>query len=204
MPTTSTNRRFGLGSALTIAGAVLILASLPMTWYHAERAVNTELTGWAIFTNLRIWLVVAALLALLTALLPQGREAVVARCGLGLLAGLPVLRRIIEPPGGAVHLDQRIGLWVALAGALAVIAGGLLSAGRRVADHYGWELPGMGPARAPPPPPPPPAPAGPRPAPAPPRPRRRRRRPAASRARRPRRRRSWTRRSCAKAERSRH
>src|SRR3954454_18036892 len=149
MPTTSTNRRFGLGSALTIAGAVLILASLPMTWYHAERAVNTELTGWAIFTNLRIWLVVAALLALLTALLPQGREAVVARCGLGLLAGLPVLRRIIDPPGGGVvHLDGRIGLYVALVGALTIIAGGLLSAGRRVADHYGWDLPGMGPSRA--------------------------------------------------------
>src|SRR3954469_14792844 len=161
MPTTSTNRRFGLGSALTIAGAVLILASLPMTWYHAERAVNTELTGWAIFTNLRIWLVVAALLALLTALLPQGREAVVARCGLGLLAGLPVLRRIIDPPGGAVHLDQRIGLWVALAGALAVIAGGVLSAGRHVADHYGGHLPGMGPApQLPAPTPTPPASSG--------------------------------------------
>jgi len=146
MPTT-TNRRFGLGSALTIGGAVLLLASLPMTWYHAERATHTELTGWAIFTNLRIWLVVAAILAILTALLPQGREAVVARCGLGLLAGLPVLRRIIDPPGGVVHLDQRIGLWVALAGALAIIAGGLLSAGRRVADHYGWDLPGMGPSR---------------------------------------------------------
>jgi len=135
-----------------MAGAVLVLASLPMTWYHAERATHTELTGWAIFTNLRIWLVAAALLALLAALLPQGREAVVARCGLGLLAGLPVLRRIIDPPGGGVvHLDGRIGLYVALVGALTIIAGGLLSAGRRVADHYGWDLPGMGPSRALPP-----------------------------------------------------
>ena len=151
-------RRFGLGSSLTMAGAVLILASLPMTWYHAERATNTELTGWGIFTNLRFWLVAAALLALLSALLPQGRTAVVARCGLGFLAGLPVLRRIVDPPGGGVvHLDGRIGLWVALAGALAIIAGGVLSAGRRVADHYGWDLPGMGPARALPPASPPPA-----------------------------------------------
>jgi hypothetical protein len=164
MPTTTTPRRFGLGSALTIGGAVLILASLPMTWYHAERATHTELTGWAIFTNLRIWLVVAAILAILTALLPQGREAVVARCGLGFLAGLPVLRRIIDPPGGGVvHLDQRIGLWVALAGALAIIAGGVLSAGRRMADHYGWDVPGMGmgPSRQlPPPAPAPPASGG--------------------------------------------
>src|SRR4051794_33333444 len=158
MTPTSTQRRLGLGSALTIAGAVLILASLPMTWYHAERVTHTELTGWAIFTNLRIWLVAAALLALLTAVLPQGREAVFARCGLGLLAGLPVLRRIVDPPGGGgVHLDQRIGLWVALVGALAIIAGGLLSAGRRMADHYGWDLPGMGPSRALPPPSSPPS-----------------------------------------------
>ena len=31
------------------------------------------------------------------------------------------------------------------------IAGGVLSAGRRVADHDGWDLPGMGPSRALPP-----------------------------------------------------
>jgi hypothetical protein len=155
-------RRFGLGSSLTMAGAVLILASLPMTWYHAERAANTELTGWGIFTNLRIWLVAAAVLAILSALLPRGRQAVFARCALGFLAGLPVLRRIVDPPGGnAVHLDPRIGLYVALLGALAIIAGGLLSAGREVAEHYGWDLPGMGPSRAlPQGSPPPQAPAG--------------------------------------------
>src|SRR3954453_19788222 len=142
-------RRFGLGSSLTIAGAVLILASLPMTWYHAERATNTELTGWGIFTNLRVWLVAAAVLAILSALLPRGRQAVFARCALGFLAGLPVLRRIVDPPGGnGLNLDPRIGLYVALLGALAIIAGGLLSAGREVAEHYGCDLPGRAPSRA--------------------------------------------------------
>ena len=142
-------RRRGPGSLLTIAGAVLIVCSLPMTWYHVDRAVHTELTGWGIFTNLRIWLVAAAILAVLTAVLPQGRQAVFARCGLGLLAGLPVLRRIVDPPGGdGINLDPRIGLYVALIGALTIIAGGLLSAGREVAEHYGWDLPGMGPSRA--------------------------------------------------------
>jgi len=148
-------RQLGPGSLLTIAGAALILASLPMTWYHRSDRAPHDLTGWGIFTNLRLWLVAAAILALLSALLPQGRNAVVARCGLGLLAGLPVLRRIISPPGD--HLHAQIGLYVALAGALAIIAGGALSAGRHVADHYGWDLPGMGPARALPPAPPPPA-----------------------------------------------
>jgi hypothetical protein len=156
-----TTRRIGVGSLLTIAGAVLIVAALPVTWYHAERASDTELTGWAIFTHLRIWLIGAAALALLSALLPQGRRALIARAALGILAGGPVLRRIIEAPGHGVRLDNRIGLWVALVGALTIIVGGLLSAGRRVAEHYRWDLPGMGPVRAlPAPDPTPPAPAG--------------------------------------------
>jgi hypothetical protein len=155
----STGRRLGVGSLLTIAGAALIVAALPMTWYHAERATHTELTGWGIFTNLRIWLVAAAALAILSAVLPQGRRAVVARAMLGVLAGGPVLRRIVVPPGHGVRLDDRVGLFVALLGALAIVAGGLLSAGRRVAEHYRWDLPGMGPVRALPAPDPPPLPS---------------------------------------------
>lgn len=159
IPRRMAQKRFGLGSLLTIAGAVLIAAALPLTWYHAQRTTHTELTGWAVFTHLRIWLVVAAALSLLTALLPQGKRTVIVRATLGILAGGPVLRRIIQPPGHGVALDNRAGLWVALAGALAIIVGGLLSAGRRVAEHYQWDLPGMSPARALPPAPPP-APAG--------------------------------------------
>jgi hypothetical protein len=151
------NRSFGIGSALTVIGAVLVLASLPMTWYHAERALHTELTGWGIFTNLRIWLVVAAVLAIATTLLPRGRGVVTARALLGLLAGAPVLRRIISPPDAAVPLDNRVGLYVALFGALAIIVGGLLSFGREVAEHFGWDLPGTGAAQLPPPPAPRPA-----------------------------------------------
>ena len=143
-----TNNRFGVGSVLTIAGAILIVVALPMTWYHADRATHTELTGWAIFTHLRLWLVAAAALAVLSALLRQGRAAVIARAGLGLLAAAPVLRRIIQPPGHGVALHDRIGLWVALLGAIGMVFGGLLSAGRRVAAHYGWGLPGTGPRRA--------------------------------------------------------
>jgi uncharacterized membrane protein YidH (DUF202 family) len=153
-------RRFGIGSFLTVSGAVLIVVSLPMTWYHAERATNTELSGWGMFTNLRIWLVSAAALAVLSALLRQGWGAVIARAALGLLAGGPVLRRIVQPPGHGVRLDDRVGLFVALLGAVAIVAGGLLSAGRRVAEHYGFDLPGRGPVRALPPAEPPPSPPG--------------------------------------------
>ena len=142
-----TRNRLGFGSVLTIVGAVLLVAALPLTWYHADRSFHTELTGWAIFLHLRFWLIGAAALALPIALLPQGREAVIARAALGILAGGPVLRRIIEPPGHGVALHDRAGLWVALAGALALIIGGLLSAGRRVAEHYQWDIPGARPLR---------------------------------------------------------
>ncbi len=148
--------RIGPGRVLTAIGAVLVLVSLPMTWYHAERSAHTELTGWAVFTNLRVWLVVAAVLALATVLAGNGRSTVIARAALGLLAGAPVLRRIISPPDSAVALDNRIGLYVALVGAVAIIAGGLLSAGREAAEAMGWDIPGpLGGDRALPPAPPP-------------------------------------------------
>src|SRR5689334_17668457 len=153
------NRSFGIGSALTVVGAVLVLASLPMTWYHAERAFHSELTGWGIFTNLRIWLLVGSLMAIASAFLPRGRGTVAVRALLGILIGAPVLRRIVSPPAAAVPLDNRIGLYVALAGALAIIAGGLLSFGREMAEHFGWDLPGTG-APALPPASPPPSSAG--------------------------------------------
>lgn len=143
----TSSKRLGFGGALTIAGAILLVAALPLTWYHADRSFHTDLTGWAIFLHLRFWLIAAAALALPIALMPQGREAVIARASLGVLAGVPVLRRIIDPPGHGVALHDRAGLWVALAGALALIIGGLLSAGRRVAAHYQWDIPGATPLR---------------------------------------------------------
>jgi hypothetical protein len=135
--------RFGPASFFVVAGAILIAASLPMVWYHADRATHASLTGWGIFTNLRIWLVVAALLALASLALPRGRTAVVVRAVLGLAAGGPVLRRIISPPSAGVTLHDRIGLYVALVGAVAMLAGALLSAAARAAEELGWDIPGM-------------------------------------------------------------
>src|ERR1700751_4106559 len=94
----------GFGSGLTIVGGILLVGALPLTWYPADRNFNTELTGWAIFTHLRFWLIAAAALALPLALMRQGRDAVIARAALGVLAGGPVVRRIVEPPGHGVTL----------------------------------------------------------------------------------------------------
>lgn len=135
--------RIGPASFFVVAGALLIAASLPMVWYHADRATHSSLTGWGIFTNLRIWLVVAAVLALASLALPRGRTAVLVRAGLGLLAGGPVLRRIISPPSSSVALHDKIGLYVALVGAIAMLAGALFSAAARAAEEFGWDIPGM-------------------------------------------------------------
>jgi hypothetical protein len=135
--------RIGPASFFVVAGAILIAASLPMVWYHADRAAHASLTGWGIFTNLRIWLVVAAVLALASLALPRGRTAVIVRAALGLLAGGPVLRRIVSPPSADVALHDRVGLYVALVGSVAMLAGAVLSAAARAAEELGWEIPGM-------------------------------------------------------------
>ena len=150
--------RVGPAAFFVVAGAILIAASLPMVWYHADRAAHSSLTGWGVFTNLRIWLVVAAVLALASLGLPRGRTAVVVRAVLGLAAGGPVLRRIISPPSSDVALHDKVGLYVALIGAIAMLAGAVLSAAARAAEELGWDIPGMaapnrpqlpgGPARA--------------------------------------------------------
>lgn len=135
--------RFGVGSFLVAAGGVLVAASLPMTWYYAERPVNPSLSGWAVFTNLRIWLLVAAVLAVASLALRRGRVAVVVRAFLGVAAGAPVLRRIVDAPDASIHLNNRFGLYVALVGSLAMIAGALFSAARQAAEELGWDLPGV-------------------------------------------------------------
>lgn len=141
-------KSFGVARALTAIGALLVVASLPMTWYHADRVVHSELTGWGIFTNLRIWLVVAAVIALGSTLLRESRPAVLLRAVVGLLAGAPVLRRILSPPDSSVALHDRIGLYVALLGALAMIVASVVSATREAADALGVDLgPLAGPSR---------------------------------------------------------
>jgi hypothetical protein len=85
--------------------------------------------------NLNIVLLVLAGLAILDALIPLARGASPISDGggaavaiLGAVASICVLYRIVSPPspaGELISLSLREGAWLALAGSLAIVAGGL-------------------------------------------------------------------------------
>src|SRR3954452_25568045 len=87
------------GRALSAAGAILLLISLALVWYHVDRPTGTtSSTGWATFPRLRFVVLGGALVPLVTALLPQRRCGLVARTVLGLVVAAWILRRIVDPP----------------------------------------------------------------------------------------------------------
>src|SRR3954452_885319 len=88
-----------VGRALSAAGALLLLVSLALVWYHVDRPAGVEFsTGWESFPRLRVIVAVGALLTLVTALLPQVRWVLIARTVLGLVLAALILRRIVDPP----------------------------------------------------------------------------------------------------------
>lgn len=120
-----------VGRALSAAGAILLLVSLVLVWYHVERPTGVEnSTGWDAFPRLRVIVAAGALLTLATALARQVRWVLIARTVLGLVVAALILRRIVDPPDLASAVVTQFGVYVALAGALAVALGGLVDTGR--------------------------------------------------------------------------
>lgn len=123
------------GRALSAAGAILLLISLALVWYHVERPAGIETaTGWESFPRLR-WIVAGgALLVLATALVPrQTRPVLAARTILGVVVALLILRRIIDPPDLSSPVLTQAGVYVGLLGALLSAFGGLVDTGREIA-----------------------------------------------------------------------
>jgi hypothetical protein len=122
------------GRALSAGGALLLLISLALIWYHVDRPTGVQSwTGWRTFPRLRWIVAAAALLTLVSALLAQVRWVVVARTVLGLVVGLLILRRIVDPPPLSSPMHAQAGLYVGFVAAVAVALGGLVDTGRRVA-----------------------------------------------------------------------
>jgi hypothetical protein len=132
------------GRLLSAAGAALLLGSLALIWYHVDRPAGVQSwTGWRTFPRLR-WIVAgAALLTLASALMIQVRWVVLARTVLGAIAGLLILRRIIDPPPLSSPMHAQPGLYVGFVAAVAVALGGLVDTGRRVIEG-GLSLGGPG------------------------------------------------------------
>ena len=120
-----------VGRALSAAGAILLLLSLVLVWYHVERPTGVEnSTGWDAFPRLR-WIVAGgAVLTLATALVRQVRWVLVARTILGVVLAALILRRIVDPPEISSPVVTQFGVYVGLVGALAVAVGGLVDTGR--------------------------------------------------------------------------
>jgi hypothetical protein len=126
------------GRALSAAGAVLLLVSLALVWYHVERSTGTtSSTGWDTFPRLRFILVGGALITLATAVAPQVRWVLLVRTVVGLVVAALILRRIVDPPDISSPVHAAIGVYVGFVAALMVAAGGLVDTGRRVVAEGG-------------------------------------------------------------------
>ena len=120
-----------------VAGLVLLLSSF-MSWYSGSSVEGPTLSviGWHTGTIgklvffLGLALVVIAILREAGIELPPSIPESLVTIGLGSLATVLVLVRLISIPDTFAGTSGRsIGLWVALLAALAVIAAGLLRAG---------------------------------------------------------------------------
>jgi hypothetical protein len=125
-----------------LGGAVLIV-SLFLDWYTVS---GRNLTGWRSFSVIDVLLFLAGLLGVALAVTTALRRTPAVPVALGVLtspvgalATLLVLIRIVDPPGPNQFISLGAGVWIALAGALAVSAGAWWSLG----DERNRGVPGV-------------------------------------------------------------
>src|SRR6188472_3749361 len=125
-----------MGRILSAVGAVLLIAGLFLTWYHIDRTTGpTDTTGWQTFTRLRVVILLGAVALLATTLVRQTRAVLVTRTVIGVVLGLLILRRIVDPPNIA-NISSQFGVFVGLLGAIGAALGGLVDSGRELAGRY--------------------------------------------------------------------
>src|SRR5215213_7319793 len=120
-------RRLEAGPLLVTLGALLLLVSLFLDWYGG-------VTAWEAFEVWDLVLFVLALggVALGIGLILPGAEALDRRwlpAGVAAVAVI-VAAEIIDPPPAVAGEDARLGAWLALASALVMCAGAVLTFGR--------------------------------------------------------------------------
>jgi hypothetical protein len=129
-------RRIDARELLAALGGLLVLISLFLEWYEPDASAvfrGNGITGWEAFEALDL-----ILAALAFAVIATGAQAFGTVGGLGPRALLPlgalltiiVVVQIASPPPVAWGADVATGGWIALAGALIVLAAGLLRAAR--------------------------------------------------------------------------
>jgi hypothetical protein len=127
--------RLTTGDIVAGVGGIVLLISLFLPWYGASAGgVSVTGSGWEVLGFIDILLFLIALVAIAvvaaraTDRLPAEVPASVVLLGLGALAVLLVLFRIVDIPGGdvpdSVDLSRKIGIFIALIAAAAVAYGG--------------------------------------------------------------------------------
>jgi len=120
-------RRFEVGPILVALGAIALLVSLFLDWYGG-------LTAWEAFEVVEVMLAVLAATALVIAagLLAPDLEYVERRWLPAVILGVVVLvaAEIVDPPPAAGDQAPATGAWIALASALVMLAGAVLTFGR--------------------------------------------------------------------------
>jgi hypothetical protein len=119
-------RRLRLGELLTLLGSICLILSLFITSYEGPAG---DLTAWNTFgpsVALELAAICAGLAMVLSALTERSPALPVSTAiwcvPLGLIAAIAAIVRVIERPEHATAVC--LGAWLALAGALAVLAGG--------------------------------------------------------------------------------
>jgi hypothetical protein len=115
--------RFDAGTGLVAVGAVLLLVSLFIDWYHPGG------DAWAVFESLDVLLAGAAVCGLL-AVAPRFGTGGLGRA-LPLISAIAfavVLVQLIDPPPVVRHSDLATGAWLALAATAIMTLGAMLGA----------------------------------------------------------------------------
>jgi peptidoglycan/LPS O-acetylase OafA/YrhL len=118
-------RRLNAGEILAALGATLLIVSLFMDWYEPG------LSSWTVFELVDLTLAAIAIGTLVGTVgawfgrnvSPRGEHALVF---LGAGALIIVAASLIDPPPAASESDPEAGAWLALAGSILMLAGGLL------------------------------------------------------------------------------
>jgi hypothetical protein len=128
--------RINAGQILVVVGAVALFVSLFLNWYEGPFAGDSGLSAWTAFELLDIVLAALALAAIAAAVpVRRGGETGTPISSrwlplVGLTAFVLVAVTLLNDPPGARDRGLELGAWVALAGAAALAAGGLLSLAR--------------------------------------------------------------------------
>ena len=126
-----------LGGRLSwVAGLVLMLSPF-MSWYAGDNAgdgLSVQVTGWHTGTLGKLVFFLGLALLLLAALreagivLPAALPESLIVLAIGSLATIFVLIRLLSIPDEFFFASRSVGIWIALAAAIAVILAGLLQA----------------------------------------------------------------------------